>query len=341
MKISIIVPIYKVEYSKLRNCIDSLLNQTYKNIEVVLVDDGSPDECPIICDEYKAKDDNVVVIHQKNKGLSGARNSGVKACTGDYYTFVDGDDFLIENAIEILANNINNKDVDVLCTQLIAASKVENINNYPYEFNKIYSSTEDLNYLRAMLLNFNGNNNSACGKLYSSFFTKKNSLYHNEKLKQGAEDLEFNFRIFSKAKSIMFIPEKIYQCVYNAQSITRSFNIDNEYLILDCLNKIRENINDSDEYTLNYFYNRVLYVIVNTAISGFFNPTNTSSYKEQKKEYKKFLNNGIFKYALKHTSLSKLDFKRKIIILLIKNKVFFPVKLLSVLRFYQKKVRCN
>ena len=86
--VSVIIPIYKAE-KYLPMCVDSVLNQTYQNLEVILVDDGSPDNCPAICDEYAQKDKRIRVLHQKNAGLSMARNAGLDICTGDYITFVD------------------------------------------------------------------------------------------------------------------------------------------------------------------------------------------------------------------------------------------------------------
>lgn len=89
--ISIIVPVYKVE-KYLRRCIQSIICQTYSNIEIILVDDGSPDRCPEICDEYASKDERIKVIHQENKGVSAARNAGLDAAKGEYVAFVDSDD---------------------------------------------------------------------------------------------------------------------------------------------------------------------------------------------------------------------------------------------------------
>lgn len=99
--ISVIVPIYNVE-KYLKNCLDSILNQTYKNLEIILCDDGSTDTCPKICDEYAKKDSRIKVIHKKNGGLSDARNAGLEIATGEYITFVDSDDFLFSDMIEIL-----------------------------------------------------------------------------------------------------------------------------------------------------------------------------------------------------------------------------------------------
>ena len=108
-KISIIVPVYKVE-AYLRECVDSIINQTYKNLEIILVDDGSPDNCPAICDEYALKDERIIVIHQKNGGLSAARNAGLEIATGEYICFVDSDDLIHPQYCEILYNGIHNTD---------------------------------------------------------------------------------------------------------------------------------------------------------------------------------------------------------------------------------------
>ena len=89
--ISVVVPVYKVE-KYLKKCVDSIIAQTYKNIEIIIVDDGSPDSCPEICDEYAEKDSRVKVIHRQNGGLSAARNSGIKIAAGEYISFVDSDD---------------------------------------------------------------------------------------------------------------------------------------------------------------------------------------------------------------------------------------------------------
>lgn len=105
-KISVIVPVYKVE-PYLRRCVDSILAQTYTNLEIILVDDGSPDNCPAICDEYAKKDSRVRVIHKENGGLSDARNAGLNICTGEYIAFVDSDDWIEPDMYEkLLANMI-------------------------------------------------------------------------------------------------------------------------------------------------------------------------------------------------------------------------------------------
>lgn len=108
-KISVIVPIYKVE-AYLKDCVDSILSQTYKNLEIILVEDGSPDNCGLICDEYAKKDDRIVVIHKENGGVSDARNAGFDVATGNWYCCVDPDDFIHERMIEILHDEVVKND---------------------------------------------------------------------------------------------------------------------------------------------------------------------------------------------------------------------------------------
>lgn len=124
--ISVIVPIYKVE-EYLRECIDSIINQTYRNLEIILVDDGSPDNCPAICDEYASKDERIVVLHQMNGGLSAARNAGLDVAKGEYICFVDSDDFIHPQYCEILLNGIINANTIACACEVLRYSEGENI----------------------------------------------------------------------------------------------------------------------------------------------------------------------------------------------------------------------
>lgn len=112
-EISVIVPVYKVE-KYLNRCVDSILNQTFKDFECILIDDGSPDKCGEICDEYSKQDSRVKVIHQINQGLGPARNSGLKIATGQYICFVDSDDWVEPDYLKIMEKHIRQNDVDIV-----------------------------------------------------------------------------------------------------------------------------------------------------------------------------------------------------------------------------------
>ncbi len=114
MKLSIIIPVYRVE-QQLERCIESILNQTFTDYELILIDDGSPDQCPKMCDEYALKDSRIRVKHQKNGGLSHARNTGLAMARGEYVTFIDSDDFIGNNTLSILMSRLSaHPDYDML-----------------------------------------------------------------------------------------------------------------------------------------------------------------------------------------------------------------------------------
>ena len=120
--ISVIIPVYKVE-PYIRQCVESVLAQTYRNLEIILVDDGSPDRCPEICDEYAQLDNRIVVIHQSNQGQSGARNTGLDRCTGDVVAFVDSDDWIEPDMYEQMIRMMQDKNLDaVFC----GADRIDN-----------------------------------------------------------------------------------------------------------------------------------------------------------------------------------------------------------------------
>ncbi len=126
---SIIVPIYKVE-SYIKECIETVVNQNYDNYELILVDDGSPDNSGRICDEYKKKYSNIVVIHKENGGISDARNAGIKAAKGKYIMFLDGDDTLNAGVLQKIANILDEEEVDILSGNYNIYGSESNQNDY-------------------------------------------------------------------------------------------------------------------------------------------------------------------------------------------------------------------
>lgn len=140
MKVSVIVPVYKVE-PYLRRCLDSIINQTYKNLEIILVDDGSPDNCPVICDEYAARDSRVKVIHQNNGGISAARNAGLDIATGDYIAFVDSDDTIAKDMYRKMVDVVEHERADIVKCGVceVKGSEIKKIvfPNQVYETNRL------------------------------------------------------------------------------------------------------------------------------------------------------------------------------------------------------------
>ncbi len=124
--VSVIIPIYKVE-PYIRECLDSVINQTYRNLEIILVDDGSPDGCPKICDEYAENDSRIKVVHKENGGLSDARNKGLDVASGEYITFVDSDDVVHKAYVEFLYDNLKKTNSDVSVCQSVSFRDLQKI----------------------------------------------------------------------------------------------------------------------------------------------------------------------------------------------------------------------
>lgn len=181
--ITVIIPVYNVgQY--LHRCIDSVTEQTYGNLEIILVDDGSTDNSSFICDEYAEKDRRIVVIHQKNMGVSTARNTGLKHSTGDYISFVDADDEIEANIFSLLIDTINMHHFDVISynTVLLGADSSWAENHIDNIYNDVYLHSNEA-IIRAYINNKLGGI-STCSKLFSSSIVRNIrfdiDLYNNE-----------------------------------------------------------------------------------------------------------------------------------------------------------------
>lgn len=332
--ISIVVPIYKVPTKYLKNNIENLMNQTYKNIEIILVDDGSPDDCGKICEFYAEKDKRFKVIHQKNKGLSGARNTGFLSATGSWIMFVDGDDFIELNACEKLSELINDK-IDVIYFQAyrVVGDLKSKIYNRNCDFKELeYSSVESLNYFKKMTLNYNAHISTAWGKLYRYNFLKDNNILHDEILKQGAEGIEFCIHLLNKKPKLKYSNLFLYNYIYNNESISSYSSNDNNYFVLKCFNKIKNEIDIDDNELIFWFYNRMNYVIITSIVNGYFSPRNKENFSDQISDTKKYLSESLVYETLSKGNYDYLDFKRKVLLFFIKRRMWLLLKIVQKLR---------
>lgn len=213
--ISIIVPVYKVE-KYIGRCIESLCAQTYRHLEIVLVDDGSPDSSGAICDAYAQKDSRIVVIHKKNGGVSSARNAGLDVARGDYIGFVDGDDYVSTTMYERLIGLFTKYDIDISVVGF--ANEKENGVFQPYcteEGERLISGEEQLVYLlRNKLYSC-----SCCDKLFKRDVIGDIRL--DEKI-TNYEDLLFLYEVMKRSRAASFDPEVGYYYCSNAGSATTS-----------------------------------------------------------------------------------------------------------------------
>lgn len=231
-KISIIVPIYNVE-RYLDRCMQPLLHQTLHDIEIILVDDGSPDQCPNLCDDYARRDSRIKVIHQKNGGLGFARNSGLEIATGEYVAFCDSDDFVERNMYASLYEEAKASDADVVFSNFfIETRKGQWIENKEVSERTEWRGKE----IEAFMLDMVASapymkqerryQMSVWHSIYRRSIIEDHHLRFLSEREVGSEDFPFQMEFMKLAKKIVFIPTALYYYCNNMSSLTAKYNTD-------------------------------------------------------------------------------------------------------------------
>ena len=243
--ISVIIPVYKVE-KYIHKCVDSILSQTYKNLEVILVDDGSPDNCPAICDEYAKSDKRVRVIHKKNGGLSDARNAGLSVCRGGYISFVDGDDWIEPNFLEEMLKNLKEKNVDVVSCEIMAFFEQSGEHRPHYRGKKKDIFFENSEKYYEYVLQYAV---AVWCRLY------KRKVFENVKfpVNINAEDLYILAEMMKNISSAMHISKYLYNYRIRQNSIMNS--VDEK--IFDFIVASKKNIADTEKFYPNLAPNAI------------------------------------------------------------------------------------
>lgn len=333
-KVSIVVPIYKVPEQFLRHSIESCIGQTLKDIEIILVDDGSPDDCGKICDEYAQKDTRVKVIHKENGGLSSARNTGQDAAIGESLMFLDGDDFIDEKCCEETYTQLVQNDVQVVLYgetfEYGNSSKIScSFGNQSYLLTK-----EQTQNLQARVLKWDGGVATAYMKLIRREFLVDHNIRHIDNLRQGAEGYVFCIQLFRYVTKVFYLAKPYYHYIHNNQSICHVSTDKNNELILGCFDYIFNYIKhqDNSEKLKPICLTRFLYIIVTVAISGYFNPAIERTYTDRVNAFKTFINKDLPSYAIKHADRANLDLQRKIILKMIDFRLYFVVYCIACIR---------
>ena len=282
--ISVIVPIYKVE-KYLKKCVESILEKTYSNLDIILLDDGSPDNCGDIIEEFRKKNERIRTIHQKNGGLSDARNSGIKIAKGKYIVCIDSDDWIEKNMIEVLYKDIINTNSDISVCEFVEEDDLQNILSAKKYNNEIieFSSKEALKSLiKQDILT-----NHAWNKLY------KASLFEGIEYPKGQlmEDVSTTYKLFEKANKIVYQNTSLYHYIQRGTSIlgniTEKRINDQEFAFFDRNKYLMEKYSEFKEIIeLDNMYNvKTLYFLA--ILGGYKNLYNSTKYAEYYAKYKK------------------------------------------------------
>lgn len=329
-KISVIVPIYNVE-KYLPKCIESIINQTYTNLEIILVDDGSPDNCSNICDSYSLTDKRIKVIHKRNGGLSDARNAGLDVATGDYISFLDSDDYIHKKFYETLINLIIQYDADIAQCEFLKVYEEDTSNFNDCEF----ESNEEVSLL---------NNEQALDNLFNEYYVNtvvvwnklyKRELFRNIRYPKGKihEDEYTTYKVLFLTNRVVITSKTLYYYLQRESSITgKGFNIKS-------LDKI-----DSYYEQILFYDNKKLFELKKEAkirFEGLIRSSMSNVLNSNLDNKDKVFYDLIIYYRKKYDLFSNnlnVSTKKKIIMILFKYSPIFIIKLLCNVLYLKSKI---
>lgn len=328
--ISIIVPIYKVE-KFIRECVDSIIAQSYKDIEIILVDDGSPDNCPAICDDYANADSRVKVVHKKNGGLMSARQAGLRAATGEYVGFVDGDDSIEPDMYEKFADAIERYKPDMAMCEFYydypdGPKKSSQNLTKPY-FTKAALEAEIYPSMLFKNTYYQFGVNPCCwSKVFKKELLEKVLYDVTPKVKIG-EDAAFSYPCLLEANSLAYVDKCLYHYRVNPESMTKKYDENFENIILIPYEILKESFSHY-KYDFSNQINYYLLYLVNGVIRNEANSDNKKSVKEKLATFKRFTSNEDVVSAARSVDYSLLPFHTKLV------AKFFSMKSATLLYVY-------
>lgn len=335
--VSVVVPIYNVE-QYLDRCINSIVNQTYNNLEILLIDDGSPDRCPEMCDEWAKKDNRIKVIHKENQGLGMARNTGIENATGDYICFFDSDDYVSEELINSCVEMMHKYHPDIVAYGFYRVEDKNTVKlivpNTPKEF---YSNEEIADFV---LPNFIGKDlntgtdhkfvPSACSCLFDLNLIKNSNIRFYSERQIISEDVYFMFHLFAFVKSFCVIPKPYYYYYKNSNSLTNVYREDRFLKIKDFYNDI-VSLSDELGYSESIKY-QLIQPFINYTIGAIKQIVRTCDKKSSSKLLKEILKDRLFESAVKQYNTKHETLTKKILFLAFRHKDVLLLKLLVRLK---------
>ena len=328
--ISIIIPIYKVE-KYLKRCVDSVLAQTFTDLEIILVDDGSPDNCPQMCDMFAEKDSRIKVIHKENGGLASARNAGMRIATGKYISFVDSDDWLKLNMIENVVAIAESDDYDFVRFRAFYADWPGITNGTICNFgtedmlrNGAYTKEDIIKEIYPYLFGTAritlGPVVSAWRSIYKREFLEANRLFFDEEIKYS-EDTIFSARVIRAAKKFYYLKEDAYYYYfYNANSITKAFKADRWEIAKKLMERFEYYFRDDEEYD---FSEQLLFQKIYGVLNSLSERKNIKSLRLRYKYCKKIILDPVTKKTFSKLPDVDVSIKLRMILQMIKHKLIW------------------
>lgn len=293
--LSVVVPVYKVEHKYLTDCLESIANQTFKDFELIIVDDGAPEDIARLLDEYAAGKSYIQIIHKENSGVADARNIGMSKCNGKYLTFVDSDDTITPDNFEKVVARALRDNLDVLMWGLYRVSGDEKSEFSPYSediavFDEYRLREVQLKCMVGILPSFKtpatvDAAGSACAKLYRLDFLRENNLCYIKGLKR-AEDMLFNLMTLGKAKRVGYMYDFYYNYIQLDSSATYQYRENGISVFTDTLRymgEYLEGIHADDEF-MQVYYMRCMFFLLESMDMDYNNPNNPKGFLSRRRD---------------------------------------------------------
>ena len=338
-KVSVIIPAYNC-VSSIEKCIKSIIEQSYKNIEIIIIDDGSTDKTGLIIDELSKMDNRIIVIHQKNAGVSVARNKGIDIATGKYIMFIDSDDWIESTCVSEVVCAIKEKKVDIVRFNYIKEDLNKSCNQKMYDLsNEIFKGNEVISekVISHLLYTKNSIPNYVMLLIINSKLLKDNKIYFNKDLYM-MEDVYFYQELLHHTNSIYFLDRCLYHYNNCNVSVTRDANkaVKNIYGIFECGIKTKKLLDDN---MTKYSLDKINSCHLNLSITYLNKAISISNYNQSKKIIKELLSNKYFDDILNNHDNKDITNYRKLVLFLIKKKLFIGVYIMLKFRFCLKNIK--
>ena len=333
-KISVIIPIYNTG-RYLPECVESVRKQTLQDIEIILVDDESPDNAPQLCDEYARQDERVKVVHKKNGGLGFARNSGLDVATGEYVSFIDSDDFILPDMMEKLYEVAKRYDADDVRSGTIFYNKGRRTYRRDVEDTVVFRGKEEIKSFVFDLLGPLPEEArdvkymmSVCLALHKRKLIEENNIRFTSERETLSEDLIFDLDLFPHMNCIVCIPDCFYHYRMNPNSLTHTFSMEkykrNDKFFKEVVKRLG-NIYDYNDFWIHLA--RLKFLYLRASISNIAN--DRGRYGNIRSNMELVLNDNPWQDLMDSYPFGRMEIKHRLYFLLLKWKRYFVLYLIS------------
>lgn len=346
IRVSFVVAIYNVE-KYLGRCIESLIHQTMEEIEIILVNDESPDNCLEICHSYAVQDSRIIVIDQKNQGAGGARNTGLRAACGEWIYFVDGDDYVAPDACDALAKYMDQRNDVIFFTNAVCAG--DKIRQVRHSEQILFFDRDDFMELQLSTLNRLGRYKyemdvvePACiwNKMYNREFLINNHVEFVTNFPR-LEDIHFSLLVYDKAQKGVYVPFVGYYYQINNASVTHRYqkNVIEEFEIVN--EGLRQFVSEKNDSRLQKAYQERIATHMRTCVVRYLcNSSNAESYRQRRRKFMQLGTREPYASAVKDVSiLDYRGYKEKLLAFAVKMRWFWMCEVLCRMNDWRMKIK--